>query len=71
MNYCLYGAASRAQDSRCFDRLTDRLDASVDRIDRLDTNAALYARHELDRVSRMLGPSAGTASAGVRSDSGA
>lgn len=48
--YCEYGALSEAQLQGCIDHVT------VDDFDRLNTNAARYARGELDKCRRDAGP---------------
>jgi hypothetical protein len=49
-DYCAYGAVSHAQLDGCVDHVT------TDQVDDLDTNAAEYARGELDRCLEDAGP---------------
>jgi hypothetical protein len=49
-DYCAYGAVSQAQLDGCVDHV------GTDDIDRLDTNAARYARGELDKCLADAGP---------------
>lgn len=48
--YCEYGAVSEAQLDGCKDHVEG------DQVDRLDTNAARYARGDLDRCLADAGP---------------
>jgi hypothetical protein len=48
--YCHYGAVSEAQLNGCIDHV------GTEQIDRLDTNAARYARGELDECLADAGP---------------
>lgn len=49
-DYCAYGAVSQAQLEGCRDHVTD------DDVDARDTNAAQYARGELDECLADAGP---------------
>jgi hypothetical protein len=49
-DYCAYGAVSRAQLDGCVDHVTD------EDVDGYDTNAAQYARGELDKCLKDSGP---------------
>jgi hypothetical protein len=49
-DYCSYGAVSQAQLEGCIEHVDQ------DYINRLDTNAARYARGELDRCLADSGP---------------
>lgn len=49
-DYCAYGAISETQRQGCVDHVTQ------DRVEALKTNAARYARGELDRCLADAGP---------------
>ncbi|HEX8743607.1 MAG TPA: hypothetical protein VF712_10780 [Thermoleophilaceae bacterium] len=50
LDYCSYGAVSDAQLDGCVDHVTE------DQVDALDTNAARYARGELQECLEDAGP---------------